>query len=176
MGQTVWPIMWNASLTSRRCELNHLLPLWYKKGELKLHRQKEVTRQQKYKYALITSKKKSCQVNWFLLTIMFSKECLANQQLRNTGMKRFLKAGKITCHNVKALILELPHHFTHTLSPYGHGQNITTFELKGGDKTPAYMCRWNAVSSNQSFSFFFCLTHSDHEGDSADHLQNKGDT
>lgn len=31
------------------------------------------------------------------LTIMFSKECLASQQLRNTGMKRFLKEGTITC-------------------------------------------------------------------------------
>lgn len=35
------------------------------------------------------------------LTIMFSRECLASQQLRNTGMKRFLKEGKITCQGDK---------------------------------------------------------------------------
>lgn len=31
------------------------------------------------------------------LTIMFSRACLANQQLRNTGMNRFPREGKITC-------------------------------------------------------------------------------
>ena len=35
---------------------------------------------------------------------MFSKACLASQQLRNTGMKRFLKEGKITCQEEKASV------------------------------------------------------------------------
>ena len=47
---------------------------------------------------------------------MFSKECLANQQLRNTGMKRFLKAGKITCHSDKYENC----HITLMLSLHGH--------------------------------------------------------
>ena len=38
------------------------------------------------------------------LTIMFSRECLANQQLRKTGMKRFLRDGKITCQEGKASV------------------------------------------------------------------------
>lgn len=35
---------------------------------------------------------------------MFSKACLASQQLRNTGMKRFLKEGRITCQEEKASV------------------------------------------------------------------------
>lgn len=102
---------------------------------------------------------------------MFSKECLANQQLRNTGMKRVLNDGKITCHNDKALILELSHHFTHTLLYVDMGsvsmldacvswwdapnvQIFTKFLIKVGDKTPVYKCGWSALSSNRSFSFF----------------------
>lgn len=58
-------------------------------------------------------------------------------------------------------------------------QTFTKLLIKEGDKTPAYMYRFSAVLSNQSFSFllffFFCFTHSDHEGNSADHLQNEGD-
>lgn len=44
---------------------------------------------------------------------MFSKECLASQQLRNTGMKRFLKEGTITCQEKKSVSLlgSLSHHF-----------------------------------------------------------------
>lgn len=123
--------------------------------------------QQKHKDAL--AKVKNKKVNYSSLTIMFSKECLANQQLRNTGMKRFLKAGKITCQNDKALVfwLSLP---SHAICGIHRGcvsvsaacvpcWDIYIYFIKGGERTSACMhllsVKWSVIFFPCFLSFYF---------------------
>lgn len=76
-------------------------------GELKWHRQRGAIACQQNNTTenveMKVMKQLDRQGDSASLTIMFSNACLASQQLRNTGMKRFLKAGKITCQEERSV-------------------------------------------------------------------------
>lgn len=141
--------------------------------------------------------KKNGQGHCTPLTIMFSKACLASQQFKKTGMKRFLKDGKITCREKKKC-LGLLSSYRSVFICY----TIMVSGSKGGSVHLGISSRFQVLDSD----FFFhrwvglqclkpktngCLqrlpvpsvlsnaypsTYSDHEGNSADHLQNERDT
>lgn len=143
--------------------------------------------------------KKNGQGHCAPLTIMFSKACLASQQFKKTGMKRFLKDGKITCREKKKCL--------GLLSSYRSAficYTVMVSGSKGGSVHLGISSRFQVLDSDVWFFFhrwvgLQCLkaktngclqrlpvpsvlsnaypsTYSDHEGNSADHLQNERDT
>lgn len=98
------------------------------------------------------NEKKKSYVDSPSLTIMFSKECLASQQLRNTGMKRFLKEGRITCQEDKASVCLA---VTFLITVLSVRSRIITRKAKGCAKLfwnlfcSAVLNVWHAIKTRQ---------------------------
>lgn len=93
--------------------------------------------------------KKNGQGHCAPLTIMFSKACLASQQFKKTGMKRFLKDGKITCREKKKCL--------GLLSSYRSAficYTVMVSGSKGGSVHLGISSRFQVLDSDVWFFFF----------------------
>lgn len=143
--------------------------------------------------------KKNGQGHCTPLTIMFSKACLASQQFKKTGMKRFLKDGKITCREKKKCSGLLSSYrsvfICYTIMVSGSKGVLCILGYPHGFRYWIVMCdfffhRWVGLQCLKPktngclqrlpvpsvLSNAYPSTYSDHEGNSADHLQNERDT